>query len=180
MSADDGKKAPPEAPWALAPFLAHALAIEEKAALRYRELAEQMDVHHNPDTARLFGELAAAEAEHAARVRQLIGTRALPELMPWHYRWHEAESPEASPYDAAHYRMTPRHALELALAAERRAERFFAAVAAHAGEAGVAAMAHDFAAEEALHAERIATALDRLPEAPADWALDFDPPLGLA
>lgn len=181
MSADGprGAKPAPEAPWTLESFLAHALAIEEEAALRYRELADQMELHHNPETAQLFGELAAAEAEHAARVRQLIGTRKPPVLMPWQYRWHGAESPEASPYDAAHYRMTPYHALQLALAAERHAERFFAAVAEHAGEPKLKALAQEFAEEETLHAERITAVLVRTPSPPADWAIDFDPPLGL-
>jgi rubrerythrin len=170
----------PQEPWTLGLFLAHALAIEEEAALRYRELAEQMELHHNPDTARLFGELAAAEAEHAQRVRLLIGKRKLPVLMPWQYRWLGAEGPEALPYDSAHYRMTPYHALQLALAAERRAEHFFTACAEHAGQLKVKVLAREFADEEKLHAERIAAALERMPAPPSDWAVDLDPPLCLA
>lgn len=174
-----GRMAHKEAPWTLERFLAHALAIEEEAVLRYRELADQMEVHHNPEAARLFAELAAAEAEHAARVRDLVGPRTLPALAPWHYRWHDAESPEATPYDAAHHLLSPHHALRLAVAAEHRAERFFAAVAAQVGESALKTLAQEFAAEETLHAARLAAQLERTPAPPADWAVDVDPPQSL-
>ncbi|HYL49521.1 MAG TPA: ferritin family protein [Stellaceae bacterium] len=163
--------------WTLERFLAHALAIEEEAALRYRELALQLEVHHNEPVSHLFTDLAAEEARHAERIRRLVGTRRLPVLKPWEYRWKEPESPEAAPYDAAHYRMTAHHALRMALAAEQRAERFFAAVARQTSDRKLKALAKEFATEELSHAASVTAALEKTPAPPANWAADFDPPI---
>jgi rubrerythrin len=168
----------PAAPkWTREQLLAHALAIEEEAVARYREFALQLEVHHNEPVARLFAELAAEEARHTERVRRLVGGRRLPALKPWEYRWREAESPEAAPYDTAHYRMTPYHALRTALAAERRAEDFFTAVAARTTDAKLKALAREFAADEVQHAARIGKVLARTSAPPKDWAIDLDDPI---
>lgn len=157
--------------------MAHALAIEEEATLRHRDLALQLEVHHNEPVSRLFTDLAAEEVRHAERVCRLVGKRPLPALKPWEYGWHGPESPETAPYDTAHYRMTAYHALRVALATERRAEDLFLAVAARTIDRRFKALAREFAADEVQHAARIADALARTPAPPKDLAADLDPPI---
>ena len=53
----------------LAEFLAHALELEVESAERYRELADSMEVHNNPDVAELFRKLAGYGDGHAQEVR---------------------------------------------------------------------------------------------------------------
>jgi len=161
-------------------FLAHALAIEEEAVLRYRELSLQMEVHNNEAVSKVFSDLAAAEEEHAERVRQLARGHKLPALKPWEYRWQEPESPESAPYEQAHYLMMAHHALAMALAAERRAQSYFADAAVKAADPKLKALAKEFADEETLHAEHIAALLERTPKPPSDWTVDYDPPVSLA
>lgn len=158
-------------------FFAHALAIEEEAATRYHELAQQMEAHHNPGAAQLFSQLANAELDHATMLRLLARDLVTVPLAPWEYHWNEAESPEAIPYDAAHYRMTPFHALSLALENERRARRFFETVAAQTKNPQIERFAREFAEEEKLHEEHLAAILERTPPPPADWSADHDPPV---
>lgn len=158
-------------------FLAHALAIETEAAERYRDLAEQMRAHHNDVVADLFSTLAAMEEAHATELRQAAAAHGpLPRLAPWDYAWVDPESPEAVPFDAAHYLMTPYHALQLALTNERRARAFFEAEAASATDDALRRMALAMAAEEAVHIDHVERELARHPVPAADWDLDLDPP----
>jgi len=159
-------------------FLAHALAIEEEAVLRYRDLSAQMAAHNNLATAALFQKLAAAETAHAAEIYQRAKGMMLPSIAPWDYRWRDPESPESVPYAGAHYRMTPRHALLMALEAEKRARDFFEGVAAE-GVAAIAPLAREFAAEEVEHVARVEAALARAANPLEDWELDYDAPVSL-
>src|SRR5579862_7121409 len=109
----------------VADFYAHALAIEREAALRYRDLADQMRVHNNAALEHVFLDMSHAETGHAFEIERRSHGMLLPQLEPFQLRWISAESPESVPYDSAHYLMTARHALEGALAAERRACDYF-------------------------------------------------------
>ena len=107
-----------------AEFFAHALAIEDDAAERYRELAEQMELHHNYALVPLFRMMASQEAEHAEQLRLRAIGMTLPRLAAWDHAWLHAESPESAAHDAVHYLMGPRQALAVALEGERRAQAF--------------------------------------------------------
>jgi rubrerythrin len=157
-------------------FLAHALAIEEEAEARYRELAEQMTVHNNPEVARLFARMAQAEGEHARRLRENARTLVLPRIARGAYAWGAAESPETASFEDMHYRMTAYHALQVALANERRAQAFFERVAASAPQPLVRQLAQEAARDEARHVIAVSTALERTPAPPEDWSSDDDPP----
>ena len=50
-------------------FLAYSVALEEEAAERHDELADMMDVHHNPDVAATFRKLA-----HYSRLHRLASS----------------------------------------------------------------------------------------------------------
>jgi len=51
-------------------LLAHAKAMESEALERYLELAEQMEVHHNPEVAELFRKMARVERKHVEKILQ--------------------------------------------------------------------------------------------------------------
>ncbi len=157
-------------------LLACALAIEQDAADRYSELADQMEVHNNPDVAELFGKLAAIEAKHVANVLVKSEGRRLPTLNPLEPLTQETGSLEAVPYDELHYMMTPFHALSLALAGERRAAGFFARLAEEAEDAEVRRIAAVLRDEEREHVTLLEDWLGRYPEPDADWHEDHDPP----
>jgi rubrerythrin len=156
-------------------FLAHALAIEEEAAERYRELAAMMLAHHNNAVAEVFSKLAGYEAQHAAKIRESAQEVQLPPIAPWEYRWEGFESPESTPHDQMHYLITPFHALELALINERLAHEFFTKISANSRNPEIKRLAKEMAADEAHHVDLIRSWLKRVDKPDRDWADDPDP-----
>lgn len=162
----------------LGTFLLHAVVLEDEAASRYDELADTMEVHHNDEVAALFRQMASFSRLHLNEARQHAADHAggLPDLKPWEFDWPGAESPETGRTEAAHYLMTPHHALKLALAAEESAHNFYASVAERAGTAEIRELAAEFATEEAEHAAELREWLTRYPPPPPAWDEDLDPP----
>ena len=66
-------------------FLAHAHALEVEAAAQYDDLAEQMDVHNNPEVAELFRKLAEIEGKHVNKIDDKAGDQPIPHIPPWEY-----------------------------------------------------------------------------------------------
>ena len=162
----------------LAELLAHAHAIETDALERYRMLADQMEVHNNRVLAEVFRELAGHEEKHAAEILAQAGDIELPALKPSEFKWPGMESPEAADLDEAHYRMTPWHALQMALRAEQRAFAFFDHMVETAAEPEMKKWAEEFREEEAEHVELVERLLAKYPEPDAGWQDDPDPPAG--
>ena len=157
-------------------LLAHAYAIEQEAFERYAELADTMETHNNPELAELFGRLTRIERIHADRILERAKGMELPHIAPWEYKWGGGESPESPDMSGVHYLMTPHHALSMALAAEQRALRFYEAAAEAAGDAGVRAMAEEFAEEERGHVRLMDQWLAKYPAPRQGWDEDPDPP----
>lgn len=158
-------------------FYGYALAIEREAATRYLQLADQMLVHHNTEAARIFEALARKETEHHARLLSHASELAVPAVHPWEYHWVDSESPEAAPLDSVHYLMGARHALEVAIANEKRAQEFFDGVARSAqSPPEVRELARRFAAEEAGHVHALESALAFTRDPGEGWSVDLDPP----
>ena len=157
-------------------LLAYSLAIEQEAAERYAELADQMEVHNNQEVAELFHKLAAIEAKHIANVEAIGEGRELPQISLWELPWDDAESPEMLAQDDVHYLMTPYHALSLALVAERRAVAFFARMAKDAQDEDVWRMASGLRDEEQAHVALMEEWLRRYPKPEEGWDDDPDPP----
>ena len=158
-------------------LLAHAHALESDAVERYEEMAEQMEVHNNPELAELFHKMAAVERRHVDKVERMAGDRALPQLAPWEYRWQTPESPESVPVGHSHYRLTPYHALSLMIACEERAQTFFAAGARATSDSTLRTMAAQMAEEESHHAELLREWRGRYPEPEPGWEVDLDEPV---
>ncbi|HSN31336.1 MAG TPA: ferritin family protein [Ideonella sp.] len=167
---------PTKTPATLAEVMAQALAIEREAVERYGALADVMEVHNNREVTELFRKMAAIEAKHAEQIMSEMGWKSAAEV-PHVPRWPgSGDAPESISTDEIHYLMWPWHALQLALAAEQRAEAFFAALADNAPTDAVRRAATDLRNEEREHVALVKAWLDRTPEPGTDWADDPDPP----
>ena len=152
---------------------AHALAIEREAAERYAELAQRMDDLGNDDVAQLFRRLAVFEAEHLDTLERRTNGVPVPQIAPGEYAWMDAGAPETVARELVFRLLTPRHALGIALEAERRAQHFFAEVKATATDPALRALAQEMALEEAGHIAMVEQALAKTPDAQVDWATIF-------
>ena len=139
-----------------------AMAIEREAAARYGELADAMAAQGNHALAALFRMLAVHEGRHLAALRRKARGIALPPLAA-DYSW-----PETLPADALQPALTPRAALAMALAAEKRAHAFFDNAGRVCADAQTRALAREMAAEEAEHSALIERMMRRGPQQ-ADW-----------
>ena len=161
-------------PQTLDELMAQALAIERAAAERYAEFADAMDMHNNREVAQLFRTMAGYEAKHAQQIMEEMGwveTPAMPAGV-----WPSFEPPESVPMEEVHYLMQPWHALQLALAAEQRAEAFFAELARVATDGPLRAAALQLQEEEREHVALVQSWIAKVPAPDADWANDPDPP----
>jgi len=124
----------------------------------------------------VFAKLAVIEGEQAKKVAGGDAAAAGPRRKPWDYKWLDLASPEtAAGDDAAHYLMTPHHALKMALINEERAVAFYDAVARLAASEEVRKSAAEMAQEEREHVELVQQWLDKYPEPSAGWDEDPDP-----
>jgi rubrerythrin len=153
---------------------AHAIAIEREAAARYAEFAERMEDTGREDLARVFGMLARLEAEHLeALERRTVGI-TLPAIAAGQYAWLDAGAPETHARELVYRLMTPRHALAIALAAERRAQAFFEQVYWTTSDPALRSLAREMAAEEREHVDMIASMLGDTPEPTLDQTVIFE------
>jgi rubrerythrin len=158
-------------------LLAHALTLETEATERFEEIADNLEVHNNPEVAALFRKLAEYGHKHIAEVEDLAKSRTLPEISPWDFKWPDAESPESTPIEETHYMMTPYQALTLAQKVERNAHAFYALVADSTPNDEVRRVSTEFAEEEAEHVRLLDDWIKRFPKPDDDWDYDPDPPI---
>jgi rubrerythrin len=159
----------------LADLFAVAYQIEADAVERYELLAAQMETHNNPELVAVFRDLARAEGIHRDEIRRLAGDIDVVSRARTVARWTKGESPEEVDLGRAHYMMTPWHALDLALAAEKRALAFFSSVAGTATDARIKAMAEEFAEEETEHVNLVYRLMQRYLAPTHSWSDDLDP-----
>jgi rubrerythrin len=159
----------------VADLFAVAYQIETDAVERYTMLADQMDSHNNPELAAVFRDLARAEGIHAAEIRRLAGDMDVAAHADKVAKWQKTESPEAAELGAAHYLMTRREALQLALAGEERALAYFQHVVASVSDPNIKELAKKFVEEEAEHVELCHRLLRKHPASAADEQFDPDP-----
>jgi rubrerythrin len=157
-------------------FLAFSVALEEEAAERHDELADMMEVHHNPEVAATFRKLAGYSRLHAAEIREHAKDRELPKIAPWDFGWETMEGPETADVASVDYLMTARRALKIAMGNEQRAHDFYAGIGRESPSAEVRRLAAEFAEEEKGHLELLRQWMASLPEDSARPAFDPDPP----
>jgi len=155
--------------------MARAYAMELEAQERYTLFAEQLDTHNNREVAQMFRKLAQIESLHARRILEEMRWPSIPALPPA-YAWESTEGPETAPPDAVHYLMQPWHALQIALACEQQAQKYYEDIAAAQVPQAVRAAALEMAGEEREHVRLIQDWMKRVPQPPAGWDADPDPP----
>jgi rubrerythrin len=161
----------------LADLLSIAYQIEADAVDRYELLATQMETHNNPDLVAAFRDLARAESIHRDEIRRLAGDIDVVAHARQMAKWNRGESPEEVDLGAAHYLMTPWHALQLALAGEKRALAFFKSVVEATKDSAIKKMAEEFVEEEAEHVNLVHRLLRKHPQPPESWSHDPDSPV---
>jgi rubrerythrin len=131
--------------------LAHAM--EQEAANRYAELAEDMRRQQKADLADLFKHLAAAEREHVDSVTRWSQSQRRKDPDPALVRWdaHETFDAETTTELKASRLMTPYRALAIAVRNEERAFAFWSYLAAYSEEAEIRKAAEAMAREELVH-----------------------------
>ena len=97
----------------------------------------------------------------------------MPKIAEGEYAWLDAAAPETVARELVYRLLTPRAALDIALDAERRAQRFFAEVKASAADPALRALAQEMAAEEQGHVAMVEQLIARTPEARVDWSTVF-------
>ena len=161
----------------LADLFGAAYQIEIDAVERYAMLADQMEIHNNPEMVDVFRDLARAEGIHAEEIRRQAGAIDVVAQARRIGKWTKGESPEEVDLAAAHYMMTPWHALQMALAGEKRALAFFTHIAETAKDQKVVQMAAEFVEEETEHVNLVHRLLRKYPTPPESWPQDLDPPV---
>jgi rubrerythrin len=134
-----------------------------------------MEVHNNLEVAALFRKMAVIERKHAAQIMAQMGWKEGEPLPIPKPSWEGFEAPETTPGDEVHYLMQPYHVLQLALANEQRAERFFARLVRAATQESVRKAARELQAEEAEHVALVKAWMKKVPRPARDWASDPDP-----
>jgi rubrerythrin len=156
-------------------LLAIAYQIESDAVERYNLLGDQMETHNNPELAKVFRDLARAEGIHGEEIRRLAGDFDVAGHAREIARIERMGLPEEVDLAAAHYLMTPWHALQLSLAGEKRALAYFTRIAEAATDPEVRAMAMELMEEEVEHVNLVNRLLQRYPCPEDSWAEDPDP-----
>ena len=149
-------------------FLAHALAIEQEAAARYREFERYFADRGEEVLAALCGNLAGFEQDHYERLVAASQGFNLPAIDAGRYHWLGETSLEAPSREFLYRVANARQLLELALQAEHNAADFFRWVAATASDCTVQAMAGEMAEEENQHVSWVTQALEYAPDARVD------------
>ncbi len=160
----------------LAEFLAHAILLEQESVERYEELADSMEVHNNPEVAKLFRKLAQFGRLHAHEVTEHASGMELPQIAPWDFKWNTPEAPESGAGDEVNYLMDTRQAIEFALHNESMGRDFYAYVAGSSPDVEVQRLAAEFAAEESEHVNLLKEWLDNLTDPDVIPLDDLDPP----
>jgi rubrerythrin len=134
-------------------LFALASAMEQEAAAKYAELAEEMNHQNRSDLAAVFTELAAAEREHVDSVTRWSQSQRGKAPDPALVRWEGPETFDAE--TAAEMRtsrlMTPYRALSMAVRNEERAFAFWSYVAAYSEDSEIKKAAEAMAGEELGH-----------------------------
>lgn len=132
-------------------FLAHAIQIEQEAALRFAQLADAMHAQGNKEVGRLFRQLADYSQLHLADARERAGFRQLPQMSAAEFLWPDIESPEAAAIWAADPLLGREQALQVALEAEQAGLDYYAEVMRTTTDPEIRAFAKEFSEEEAQH-----------------------------
>lgn len=133
-------------------FLAHAVKLENEAAVTYAKSVEVVTAAQNQDAAAFFREMAGYANLHLNDVMRQAGYKDVSDLPQIVYRWGNQAAPETlSPLPVSGEIIDLDSAMTRALDAERRAVVFYEETAQSSADPRVRALALEFAAEEREH-----------------------------
>jgi len=154
-------------PMTLPELCVHALQLEQDLGARYGEyarLARDLGTHAVADA---FRELQTLEEQESRALRAGVQGSKLPELSPWEHVWRLTYAPDALESGKRLQPRTAREALQLALAAEQRAESFYHDTAANARDSMVRSCAAEMAEAKCQRLQQLEHLLAR--ETRTDW-----------
>ena len=153
-----------------------AILVEEEAEERYRELADNLELHNTGEAARFFRFMIGCEATHgeelSAKRIELFGSqpRAVNRSMLWDV--------EAPGYDQARSFMTIQQALKVAMAAEKKAFDFFDQALPQVDDPEVRELFTELRQEEVEHMQMVRDQMKKAPPEDGFDPEDFaDPPV---
>jgi rubrerythrin len=148
-----------------------AILVEEEAEERYRELADNLEFHNTKEAASFFRFMVTCEARHgeelSAKRRELFGDQ--PVSVDRSQLWDV----EAPGYEAATSFMTIQEALEVALAAETKAFKFFDGALPEVEDPEVRELFTELRQEEVEHMQIVRQQMKRAPDGDGFDPTDF-------
>ena len=145
-----------------------AILVEDEAEERYRELAENLELHNTKDAAKFFRFMVGCEAKHGQELRgkrqELFGDQ--PTTVDRSMLWDV----EAPGYEVAKSFMTLQDALDVALAAETKAFEFFDGALPEVNDPEVRELFSELRQEEIEHMQMVREQMKKIPESD-----DFNP-----
>jgi rubrerythrin len=145
-----------------------AILVEDEAEERYRELADNLELHNTTEAAKFFRFMVTCEAKHGADLRakrqELFGEQ--PSSVDRSMLWDV----EAPGYEAGKTFMTLQDALDVALAAETKAFNFFEGALREVEDPEVRELFTELRQEEVEHMQMVREEMKKIPEGD-----DFDP-----
>jgi len=156
-------------------FVAHAIALKDESEERLDHLGHCLAEHNNPEAARVFQQLAEANTQAIQELQSVARNMTLPQIPPWEFQWHCADDPDALCIDEAHYLMSVRQSLKLALFNELRNLQFFEVVHESVEDQAIKDLAQRLIQQEQVVTMDMQQRIDNLPE--DEQAIeDLDPP----
>ncbi len=159
-----------------ADFLAHAEALVHESMERYEQLADSMEMHHNPDAATQFRHLESTAKKSVRHIEEIAAGLPLPEIAPWDFQWHCPDDPDSDCLSGMDYLMSPAGALIAALHNESRIETFYRGIVEQSRTAGVRKAAGELAEYQLQQIAALKQRLGTLARDAHESAEDLDPP----
>ena len=157
-------------------FLALSYLLEIESADRYHELADNMQVHHDPEIAKLFRKLAGYGEMHASEIMQHAEGMVLPTIASWEFEWENPEGPETTPFELVSYEISPEKVLQLAKHNEIRGRDFYAHIAQKSPNPAIRELAAEFSEEETEHVQMLENWISETAQNTPKTRDDLDPP----
>jgi erythrin-vacuolar iron transport family protein len=148
-----------------------AILIEAEAEERYREFAKMLGSRYEGDATAFFETMAGYEAKHAAKLRER--RTKLFATTPMQVTNEMVQDVEAPDYEAPRPFMSTRHALDVALDCERKAEAYYVSALKVVADPPVKELFAELRDQEIQHQRMIEremaqTSGDTAPDVPPD------------
>jgi rubrerythrin len=151
-----------------------AILMEDEAKARYEEFTRLVGGRYPGDAADVFKLMASYEAKHGDQLR--ARRRSLFQDAPSRMNMDMLDDAEAPDRGTPRVFMSPRDAVEVAMASEQKAWDFFDAALREVKDGGVRALFEELRAEEADHKKLLAAKLKGLPVGPDLTEAEADQP----